>query len=425
MQLGRIRLAATLLLLCGPALASTGSAEADFTAATKLFERGDYEMALERFRSAHAAGMRTLAVVYNTGVCQYRTGRYEPAADTFRGIAAEYPEMRALAQYNLGLALLRLNRSAEARRAFEVSRANGDAQLAKLAETMLSRLTGEDSATAADRIDQRRYGYIDLGAGYDTNVALLEDSGIGTGETTDSSLIAFFGQLGGRPGLPGDPTVDASLYAVRYPDAGAFDQDVLRLDALWPIRGVQWRIDAGGHVSHSTLDGDGFERRLGVTVAASRQVGRNGRMEVRVVHDEIEGVDSRFAFVAGDQQTVDIRYLRQSGQQRVDLRYQFVVDDRASPEISASRHRIAGGYRRYIGDNWVVAASLSYRLSRFDELEQNRDETLGEATLSAGRDIGAGWRLSGEFRRSHNDSSVEGFGYERNRMTLSADRVFR
>src|SRR5690606_15663856 len=93
-----------------------------FDAGSKAFSSGDYAAAAAAFEAARAAGMTGPAVEYNAGVSYYRLGDYSRAEDSFRGLAHSYPQMTPLAEYNLGLALLKQQRFNEAQAAFARAR---------------------------------------------------------------------------------------------------------------------------------------------------------------------------------------------------------------------------------------------------------------------------------------------------------------
>jgi tetratricopeptide (TPR) repeat protein len=135
-------------MLCAWA-ADSAAASAAFGAGNDAFQLGDYRTALTRFEAARDAGIEGPAVHYNIGVCQYKLGKYRQAEGTFRLVAERYPQMRAVAEYNLGLALLRQQRRTEARAAFEEARGDGDEKIASLAQVMLQRL--QASAEPASR----------------------------------------------------------------------------------------------------------------------------------------------------------------------------------------------------------------------------------------------------------------------------------
>src|SRR5262245_18743055 len=128
----RVRLA---WLAVGLAICSMAAAEPDspFAAGTAAFESGDYRAALRFFEAARAAGSAGPSVPYNIAVSRYRLGDYEVAEAEFADLGRRFPEMRALAEYNRGLALLRLERDSAAREAFESARTGADPKISGLA----------------------------------------------------------------------------------------------------------------------------------------------------------------------------------------------------------------------------------------------------------------------------------------------------
>lgn len=406
------------------ALSAPSSAPSEaFAAGSREFQSGEWAAALAHFREARDAGMDGPAVRYNIGVCQYRLGRYADAVASFTFIADRYPEMAPLALYNAGLALYRQQRRGEATTAFERAAATGDAKVAGMASAMLERLRpGRPAATPDARA--ARVAFTDFSLGYDDNVALLDDASL-PAESTDSGFAQFFGQLssparGGR-GWHGT----ASAYVIRYPDAGSFDQNVLQLAAAWRWSWHDWRADAGPYYSYSTLDGDGFEQRLGAALTMTRAFGAQTELAARAAVEEVGDLDSRFAFVDGSRRLLEFRLRRRAGAGRYTLKYEFSVDNRAAASVSPTRHQFHAGYRRWIGDRWSIETAASFRSSRYDDLSEPRDEDRIELSLAASRDLpGGDWQVTGQYRLSENDSNVDGFSYDRNRLTLGLNRAF-
>src|SRR5690606_24689524 len=144
--------------------------------ASEAFAEGDYAAAAARFDAAKEAGMEGPAVDYNRAVSYYRLGNFAEAERIFRELAAAYPEMRPLAEYNLGLTLMRQARPVEARQAFERARAEGDAAVAALADAMLERTAPEEPIAPARKAAW--IGLFDFALGYDDNVALVDESSL-------------------------------------------------------------------------------------------------------------------------------------------------------------------------------------------------------------------------------------------------------
>ena len=422
-----VSLCASILLAlgCSPSLASAENAapaEA-FEAGSRAFAAAEWEMALAYFEQARDAGMPGPAVLYNIGVCQYRLGRYRDAADTFRTIIDRFPAMAPLSEYNAGLALAQQEQYRAARAALRRAAAAGDDRVAGLALAMLDRLPPGAAQPVPGGAGARWAAFADFSVGFDDNIALLDDSILPAGESTDSPFGRFFGQLR-TPSRRGWHAT-GSAYVVRYPDAGRFDQDVLRLGAAWQGSWRAWRIEAGPHASYGTLDGTGFERRFGGALALGRSLGADLRFTARFTLEDIGDAEPRFDFVAGSRRALELRLERYVADGRLRLGYEWSSDDRESASVSPVRQEFAAAYRHWFGDDWSAEAAAAFRSSRYDDLAEPRDEDRTELSLAFSRDLPAGWQLTGRYLLSENDSNVQGFGYFRNRFAVGVNRVFR
>lgn len=406
------------------AASPTESSQA-FADGSREFQSGDYSEALAHFQFARDAGIEGPAVWYNIGVCQYRLGHYAEAEFTFRSMIDRFPEMAPLAEYNAGLSLVRQDRLQEAKRAFERAEQSGDATVVRLARAMLDRLAPSDSGSLSAEASGGWAGFVDFSMGYDDNVALLDDAAVPSGASTGSAFGQFFAQFVSPAKSEGGLHFGASAYAVRYPDAGQFDQNVLRLAGSWRWLWQGWRLEAGPHYSYSSLDGEGFERRIGGTLSMSRSLGRQASTVVRLTHEDVSELESQFGFVDGSRQMVEFGWNLHRGQGRLALGYELTVDDRAAESVSPTRNKFLAGYRYRIGDLWSVEASASYRASRYDDLNLPRTEDRAEAALTFTRELPGNWQLTGQYRFSHNDSNVDDFRYDRNKIGIGFNRVFQ
>lgn len=401
-------------------------ADADkaFAEGSRNFESGDYAHALGQFQLARDAGMSTVSVYYNIGVCQYRLGDYTGSERTFRFIALEYPEWHFLAHYNIGLALLRQNRIEEARFAFDESRKSDDPTIVGLADAVLSESTLEPLTAAPPVHSAKRFGFVEFGIGYDDNLVLLDETNVSAGQTTDSAFGEFFGQFGGTPGIAENFRYDASAYLVHYPDASRFDQAVLRLSSEWAWRIDDWSAAAGPYYAYSTLDGDGYDQRLGLGFSIGLPLSAQSRVAIHLAHEEIDELDSRYEFIDGSRQLIGLRYLLHNGPHRLHFRYEFSVDDRTGASVSPIRHGLRAVYQRQFDANWTVGADLFLRHSDYDDLTVPRDEDLAEIAGVVARRLSKYWQLTGEYRYSNNESNISEFSYQRHRATLGLNRIF-
>jgi len=399
------------LLAAMPSPAQETSA---FAAATAAFEAGDYERALSLFETARESGIDSAALHYNIGVCQYRVGDYTEAAATFALVRDRFPQFAAVAEYNRGLALSALNDRNAARAAFERARAGDDA-LAGLADSALATLGPAESPRSP------WVGYFDVAAGHDDNVALVDELSLPATLSASSSFTELVGYAGGRVGQRARLSV--SGYSVRYADASQFDQTALRVDTSFGWSPGDWRFEAGPHFAETLLDGDGFERALGVSIRATRSITERVALDLRLVYDDLDAPSSRFSFIDGTRQRLRLGLESRGEQSRVRVGYEIEVNDRASASVSPDRDRLVLNLQRGAGQ-WSLEGTLAYRQSDYDDLTAPRHERLTEVGAAARRNLTKGWLFGAEYRFADNDSNVAEFSYRSHRVSLSIGRGF-
>ncbi len=158
---GRIRGAVALLLVlaCLPQVASAQSgAVASFEDGNRLFRDDLYWAALLRYREAADAGLDTPMLHFNTGVAHYRADQHIRARDSLIR-AAENPQLRAIAHYNLGLNAWAAGNEDEAvdwfRRAYDQQENEKIREYATVALARLQALQREADPVVQLRADRR------------------------------------------------------------------------------------------------------------------------------------------------------------------------------------------------------------------------------------------------------------------------------
>ena len=280
----RVPLLATACLLLTFARAGMAAdASALFADGERAFAAGDYHEALQSFTAAREAGSAGPSIHYNIGVCQYRLRDYDAAEATFAALAAEFPALRELAEYNRGLALRAQGNPAEARVAFERARGSGDDKIVALANAQLGELGPVRTAART-----RWSGWFSGGLGYDDNVALVDEFVLPSAFSSSSPLAEALGLLSGDFGVV-PLRLDATGYLVRYPDANEFDQSGVRIaltfDAADRVVVAGCRADTRAqHARRRRLRGNawrGFavatQLRRGLRLRCARRVRRHGR----------------------------------------------------------------------------------------------------------------------------------------------------
>jgi len=409
-------LTVVLLMASAPHVA-TASGQ-DWQSGQQAFANGDYSSALLFFEIARDTGLTGPSVHYNIAVCQFKLGNYDDALVTFQQIARDYPEMRGLAEYNMGLAERRLGNSRAAQRhfiaAFRLS--PNDEKLRSLSAAMVQELEDEKPSPW--------YGSVAARIGHDDNVALRDSLGLPAGVTSESSMVDFFGTVRGTtPWLRG-VMLDASVYAVAYPDAGDFDQSEFRLGGLYVWRPDEWRIEGSAHLVYGTLGGSGFERELSLGARGTRYLGEDASLDIRLRYDEIDNTDANFAGLAGSRQRFDFRYNWYPDRHDFSLRLGFEGNDRADPGVSPGRQRVDVYYRYELAADWGIEAGAGYRSSDYNDLAIPRNEDQTTIVAAVIRSLGKNWLVALRFEHSDNDSNDPEFTYQRNVITIGALRTF-
>ncbi|MDX1563353.1 MAG: tetratricopeptide repeat protein, partial [Gammaproteobacteria bacterium] len=404
----------------GAPATAAADASGHFARGSAAFAAGDYAMAAAEFEAA-VGGSSGPAVLYNLGVSYYRLGDYEEAEQTFRTLAREFPAMRALADYNIGLALVRQDRIAEARSAFERATAADDEQIATLAHAMLARLP--DARESSTRETWTRL--FDFRVGHDDNVALVDPLGLPSGRSSDSAFNELLLYAGGPVTDSGALSLDASLFVLRYPDADEFDQSGLyvRLRHETPIGA--WSLSAGPQIARTRLGGTSFDGSIGVGVEAERALaGSNAVFGLVLTHDEIDAESPSFAYVDGNRRRVAARVSVPSSRGRFVAEIGIEEDDRAGAGVNAERNDYSLRYRHAFGSTWNADFRYQYRRSDFDRLSVARDESRRQWSFEASRRLGAAWQLAASYRRTDNSSNDPQFSFDRRQYAVGISRLF-
>ncbi len=409
-----------LASLIGMGATASATATDDWNAGKQAFSNGDYRSALIYFESARDSGRGGPAVHYNIAVSQYKTGRYAAAQETFQLIAEQFPKKRALAEYNIGLTAVRLGELNKARtsfrRAYELS---GDDRTLR---TLASRQLGKqepDVRTAANWT-----GAFGIRAGYDDNVALLDDLALSAGTTTESPLAevfaSFTGPWSGRSGV----RVEGSAYFVKYTDAEDFDQSQLSGGLFYEWRPGNWRLQLGAQASTGGIGGDSYDRKIGPKARVVRYLNRNSSIDLRFRHDDVTEADSIYAGLAGTRQVIDARYRWYRDGHYLQLRLAVETNDRLDAGMSPDRNRLGIDYRYRPEQGLGFEAGFALRNSDYSELATPREEDLTTLRGAMTYMFRSNWLVLAEYQNSSNDSTDPVYSYDRGQLTLGARKYF-
>ena len=386
----------------------------------QAFDRAEYNAALEYFESARDAGQPGPAVHYNIGVCQYKLARYHDSEATFSLIASQFPSMRGLAEYNLGLVDWKLDDASAAHlhflSAYELS--IDDEKLHTLSANMLIRTDVKVEPPAT------WIGSFGVRAGYDDNVALRDDLGLPVGTTAESPMADAFVSLLGPFREGSHLHLDAAVYTITYFDIHDFDQNALSLGAVYDWTIGAWRTEAGLFAGYGTLGGDGFDKTASGSIRFSRHLSRESQFSLRYRYDEIGAENPVFSGIEGSRQRLDARYRWSRQRQNLSLRYIYETNDRLDPSVSPDRHDIRFDFRYDLDGSLGYELGGQLRSSEYDRLAAGRSEDLFLAYVAITKDFRLNWQLQGRLQYSENDSSDSQFSYQRTVITLGLLKNF-
>lgn len=407
-----------LALLSGYSRAqdAQNAASQSFAAGTAAYAEQDYLRALTYFQEARDAGIQGPAVHYNIAVCHYRLGDYDAAGSVFSLIADEYPAMRALAQYNLGLVAQRQGDDQAAERRFRQAQENTD-------DERIQRLATAQLRPAPPVESRRWYRQINTRISHDDNVRLVSDdvplpSGLSAESMSTEFWASISGPLSSAPGL----RFDGSLYSVRYQDASFYDQNYLRFGGVYRWQWGSWLAEAGPQLALSTLDGDGYEERAGLAFRIRRDVSDTLEFRSRFSHDEVDAGDARFAFVEGSRDWLELSLDHRDAGTRVTFSYEVESNDRGA-NIASTRHKLSLRHRYSFSSRWETDIEGSFRRSSYEDLTLPRDEDLTSLSFALTRNLANGWQIDGTVAW-HDNSAVEPFSYARTRFSIALSKAF-
>jgi len=418
-----LRLAPLVLVIGSLAPLAPFAAEADdpsFAAASAAFERGDYATALSLFEVVRARDADEPAVPFNIGVCEYRLGRFADAEAEFEALGQRFPAMRALAEYNRGLALLAAERETDARDAFGTAAVAGDPKIAALAADRLRELG--PAATPTRPASPPWQGFLQFATGHDENVALVDEFTLPAGQSAGSPLTELFG-FGGRSfGGRARARLDFGGYFVRYSDAPQFDEDSLNVAGTFALAHDAWSFELTPRYERTTLGGNDFESEVGIAVRADRPLARGWRFGAFAAYADVGSLESQYDYLAGARRQMRLTVAQSAARGRFTAALEGEDNDRASPNVSSIRRRVSLGYRRNLHAEWSVEGAVAYRLSRYDR--PSGDERLTEMYASVRRAFGRDWAFTVDYRYSDNDADLSDFTYSADRIALGISRTF-
>lgn len=399
------------LLVCNvSAHAASAEAARQFQAGNSAFQAQDYAKALEAFEAALAAGQSGPAVHFNIGVAAFRLGDYLRAQAAFEQVART-PAMAALAHYNQGLVALGRGDSDDAIEWFtRAERETSDERLRSLASAQLTDLLPQPPV-------RNWVGYGALGAGYDDNVALINNSDVlGISGKADSFAEL---QLALSAPLARPWRFDGGLSFVDYQDLDSFDQLSVYGGGHYRMAVGDWMNQAGLQLAYTTLDGEGFENRRTLALQTSSDLSADWQLRARYRFNDIDGLNE-FSGVSGHRHEASARMIWDREPWDVGIEYQVDVSDYDDATLSATRHQLGVDLQRPLFDGWTVMLEASRRHSRYDDAS-NGSEDRTQFALGVAKTLTAQWRLIIRYAHTDNDADRADYNYGANRISAGVE----
>lgn len=427
-----------LLLPLSVLPAGAQAASASYDRGVTAFQAGRYQDALAAFRQAEQEGNHSVQLHYNLAVTYFRLGEYGKARAIFEEIAT-HPDQAAVAHYNLGLIALKTGDNETARAEFvSVKNGSGNGSLRKLATAQLARLSGD--AADAEK-PSRLSGFMSIGAGYDSNVALALETGLVSASRQDAPLASLL--LGGTAQLSGDRDtgwqLTGSYYGVSYPGLSQYDLDYVRLGPQYRYTAGRWSTEAGVSGAYLALAGAALETIGTFRLQESRKIGHGNELALEYRYDQVKG-DVAYDSLSGWRQSLKLEDAYTPGAFSVTGGCRLELNDRNDlsrpPEFrSTSPTRI----RPYLTLGWKFSDRTQARLAYEYERSAYNDTDLvmqglvltsidrvderNTATFTLAHRVGRKWTLAGEYRYLDNSSTLAVDTYTSERYVLRLDHT--
>ena len=402
--------------------AAQASVETDYAQGVELFKKGNYEAAIVKFESANNQGMKSPSLYYNLGSAYFKLENYS-VSKTYYMRVAEYPDKRALAEYNLGLIAIKQNNKAEALRHFNyVVSTSSENMLVKLSKQQIARLKATVNPWAA---------LFAVNYGYDDNINVTpNDVTQGISDTfyniyAKADVVVFGKRRNGW-------LLDTSYFRIDFSDTDEYDQDFYTIGLRSEYRLSGW--DTKVHLSsgESTFGGDDLQSFYKLDLLGARPLSSKEKIILRYRYDDYTSEKTVYDYLEGWRQRAQIMYYRNTAKNNQQLYYEAELNDRGdlvtstySYNYSPVRQTVRGKYTHKFTDAWHLTGDLSYRTSDFPASTTiDRDESKWTGGLALDYRIDNALIIKGNVKYMENESSVDTYDYDKTVVTLGVSKLF-
>jgi tetratricopeptide (TPR) repeat protein len=414
-----ILLIALLLLYSAVALAS---AKDDYNDGVGFFRKGDYHSAIASFKSAEKKGMESAALFYNLGSAYFKTEQYDASKKYFTRVK-QYPDQRALAEFNLGMIALEQNDNEEALAHFKYAQANSkDKKIIDASKQTIAELTGTP----------KRWGAFVLGnIGYDDNISVTPDNlALGVDDTFYNIYASADFVIQGK--RQSGWLVDAAYFNISYSDSDNFDQDFYTIGLRNEHRFSSWYTITQLKYGNSTFGGDDLQSFYKLDVQGARPLSGNAKIILQYRFDDFTSKNTTYDYLEGWRQRAQIRYYRNTVKSNQQVYYEGELNNRGelvtssySYEYSPTRHTLGGKYTHKFNGSWYLTGDLAYRVSDFPaSATLDRDDTRWTLGILLDYRIDPTLALKSNVKYIQNESTVDIYTYDKTVISLGVSKLF-
>jgi len=407
------------LLYSAVALAS---AKEDYNEGVEFFKKGDYHSAIASFKSAEKKGMESAALFYNLGSAYFKIEQYAASKKYYTRVK-QYPDKRALAEFNLGMIALEQNQNEEALAHFKYAEANSsDKKIVDAAKQTIAELTGTG----------KRWGaYVAANFGYDDNISVTPDNlALGVDDTFYNIYASTDLVIHGR--RKSGWLLDAALFTIDYSDSDNFDQDFYTIGLRKEHEFSSWDTITHLKYGNSKFGGDDLQSFYKLDILGARSLSGNAKIILKYRFDDFTSKNSIYDYLEGWRQRAQIRYSRSTASSNQQVYYEGELNNRGelvtslySYEYSPTRHTLGGRYTHKFSEKWYLTGDLAYRASDFPASPTvDRDDTRWTLDVLLDYRIDPTLVLKSNVKYIQNDSSVDIYTYDKTLITLGVSKLF-
>jgi len=410
---------ALLVLYSTVALAS---AKEDYNDGVSSFKKGDYHSAIASFKSAEKKGMESAALFYNLGSAYFKIEQYAASKKYFTRVT-EYPEKRALAEFNLGMIAIEENNSKAALDHFKYAEANSnDKKIVDAAKQTIASMTGTG----------KRWGaYVAANFGYDDNISVTPDNlALGVDDAFYSLYASTDFLIQGK--RKSGWLLDAALFTIDFNDSDNFDQDFYTIGLKNEHRFSSWDTITHLRYGSSTFGGEDLQSFYKLDVLGIKALSANAKLLLQYRFDDFTSKNPVYDYLEGWRQRAQIRYARNTVNSNQQVYYEGELNNRGelvtsliSYEYSPTRHTLGGRYTWKFSDQWFLTGDLAYRSSDFPaSATVDRDDTRWTLFVLLDYRIDTTLALKSNVRYIDNVSTVDIYTYDKTVITLGLSKLF-